>query len=635
MGIVTATMVGGLRMKAKRRLFDLDIRRVLAARPDAPQDSKLTPLTTPWGEALDPERVLSEHPRPQFERDSWRSLNGWWDYAICEAPDARDEWSNASAPTAWDGNILVPFSPEASLSSVNRRLSPTQLLWYHRKVEIADLSADNRLVLHFEAVDYACAVYVNGAQVLTHVGGYLPFEADVTDEVRLGTNRIEVCVYDPSEQGVQPRGKQRITRGNMWYTAQSGIWQSVWLEEVPEAYVASMCVMPDADAGTLEVDAVLTVPGHMLTVELLDVEGQAVAQASTQTVANEARLRLDIAQPRLWDVDEPYLYGLRVIYGTDVVRSYCAFRTVGIERDESGVARFCLNHKPFFVRGVLDQGYWPDGLMTAPADEALVADIEAMRAAGFNMLRKHIKVEPSRWYWHCDRLGMLVWQDMVSGGGIPGEWASVNIPTLIRRSWTSLRDTSPRSWQRFGAGDEAYRSEWLQMARDTIAHLVGHPCVAAWVVFNESWGQFCSAEITEELRAQDPTRPFTAASGWYDQGAGDFFAVHNYFRNMRVYRDPHAGLPWRRKQRAFIIDEFGGLTCPVEGHMSLPDITYGYDAFDDLGAWRRAFEELLTQMDALEAEGLVGFVYTQLSDVEEETNGLLTYDRRVNKLVAE
>lgn len=616
----------------KRRLFDLDLKRVLAARPDVPQGAAVSPLTTVWGEELDSIATLAEHPRPQLERDTWHSLNGLWDYAIIDVADACNQWGRTEQPTKWDGQILVPFSPESALSGVNKQVRPTQLLWYRRDLDIGTLAQDTRYLLHFEAVDYACALYVNGRQVATHVGGYLPLDVDVTDALQAGANELALCVYDPSEQGVQLRGKQRIVRGNMWYTAQSGIWQSVWMEEVPTSYVASLSLEPDADAGVLNVSASVSEPDDELAVCVLNAEGAVVAQTSVQAADRSPRLSLEVKNPQLWDTQTPYLYGLQVTYGTDLVRSYCAFRTVSVEKDAQGVARFCLNHKPLFVRGVLDQGYWPDSLMTAPSDEALVFDIEAMRAAGFNMLRKHIKLESERWYWHCDRLGMLVWQDMVSGGGIPEEWASVNIPTLLRKSWTSRGDTSPRAWQRFGAGDEAYRTEWLQTARGAIERLSNHPCVSTWVVFNESWGQFSSQEMTEQLRTLDSTRPFVATSGWYDQGAGDFFAVHNYFRTMRVYRDPHRGLLQRRAPRAFLIDEFGGLTCPVEGHVSVPDITYGYDAYQDLDAWRVALQELLAEVDALEVDGLAGFVYTQVSDVEEETNGLLTYDRRVNKL---
>ena len=612
--------------------MDLDLKRVLSAKPGEPEDVELTPLSTVWGEALaaDDSKEPSEYPRPRMERTQWTCLNGWWDYAIVESDDARKQWRCVRPPQVWDGRILVPFSPEAVLSGVGRVLQPLQLLWYRRTIELDDLAADERLLLNFGAVDYACAVYVNGTQVGTHVGGYLPFGFDITDAVHAGDNTLELCVYDPSEHGTQLRGKQRLRRGNMWYTPQSGMWQTVWTEVVPTSHVVSVDVQPSLDDGSLGLVVTASRAGEELAVEVLDADG--VVAASHTTVANESRVfvSLQVDQPHAWDVDDPYVYNVRLTYGKDEVRSYCAFRTVGVEKDADGVPRFCLNHKPLFVRGLLDQGYWPDGLMTAPSDEALVHDITTARAAGFNMLRKHIKVEQERWYWHCDRLGMLVWQDMVSGGGIPGEWTSANIPTLFRRSWTMHADETPRSWRDLGADDKAYREEWQATAQQTLRYLGGHPCIATWVVFNESWGQFLSKQNTQMLRAIDPTRPYVATSGWYDRGAGDYVAVHNYFRSMRVYKDPRKGL-FRDPCRAFMLNEFGGLTCPVEGHTSVPTV-YGYDTYQDIPTWRAALDALLAQVDALRDQGLSGFVYTQIADVEEETNGIMTYDRRINKL---
>ncbi len=610
--------------------MDLDIRRVLASKPDAPQNADLAPLTTVWGDALDTDHVLDAYPRPQLCRPTWTCLNGRWEYAIVESGDASTLWRHACAPQVWDGFICVPFSPEAPLSGVGRRLLPTQLLWYRRTVAIDAMHGSDRVLLHFEAVDYACTCYVNGVRVGSHVGGYLPFGFDVTDALLVGDNVVELCVYDPSDHGTQLRGKQRLRRGNMWYTAQSGIWQTVWIERVPARYVVDACLRANADRGQLDVEVEVSQPGDVVTVNVLDADGRLVANAEGAATEGTTRLALGVADPHLWQPDDPYLYSVRMAYGEDEVTSYCAFRTVGVEVDKDGTPRFCLNHRPFFVRGLLDQGYWPDGLMTAPADEALVFDIEAARAAGFNMLRKHIKIESRRWYWHCDRLGMLVWQDMVSGGDEPGEWVSVNIPTLIRRSWSSLRDVSETSWKRMGAADETYRTEWIRTACAALRELAGHPCICSWVVFNESWGQFSSAHMCEMLREVDDTRPFVATSGWYDQGAGDFFAVHNYFRGMRVYPDPHRAF-WKPRRRAFLIDEFGGLTYSVEGHVSVSTV-YGYDAYEDPKAWKAALETLLGRVRDLECEGLSGYVYTQVSDVEEETNGLLTYDRRVSKL---
>ena len=606
--------------------MDLDIRRVLAAKPGEPEEAVLEPLTTVWGETLDASNVLGEYPRPTMRRARWTNLNGWWEYAIVESSAAQDMWSIACPPKVWDGTILVPFSPESRLSGVGRTLLPTQLLWYRRSVTMEEGEPDeaHRMLLHFGAVDYACACYVNGKRIAKHVGGYLPFCVDITDAMHAGSNTIELCVADPSEKGTQLRGKQRLRRGNMWYTAQSGIWQTVWMEQVPSRHIKSVAALPNADAGKLCVRVEVSEPGSEVSVEALDANGSVVGTGSATMETTEGLVSVGMDDVHLWDVDDPYLYDLRIAYDKDEVNSYTAFRTVGVEEDSAGVRRFCLNHKPLFVRGLLDQGYWPDGLMTAPSDDALVFDIQTARSAGFNMLRKHIKVESERWYWHCDRLGMLVWQDMVSGGDLPGEWSSANIPTLFRRSWTSYPDTQPRNWRRLGAADIAYREEWLSTARATIEHLKPHPSIATWVVFNESWGQYLSAQNTEKLRAVDDSRPFVATSGWYDQGAGDYCAVHNYFRSMRVYDDPH--------NRAFLINEFGGLNYSVEGHTSVSTV-YGYDVYETASAWQTALYNLLGEVDALEGFGLSGFVYTQLCDVEEETNGLLTYDRRINKLL--
>ena len=613
--------------------MDLDIKRVLASKPEPPNGAPLIPLTTPWGDELDEEHVREECPRPQFARENWTCLNGWWEYAIVESSAARDLFAHAQPPKVWDGQILVPFSPEASLSGVGRQLGPKQLLWYRRSLDVGKPDESMRAILHFGAVDYACACWVNGTQVGTHMGGYLHFDFDVTDALQAEGNVVELCVWDPSDTGTQLRGKQRLLRGNMWYTGQSGIWKTVWLEQVPERHIVGMTCRADADAGDVTLIVLPSMAGGSISLEVIDRDGGVVASATSETdeIPDEGiALTAHLDEPHLWSPGDPYLYDLRVVCGEDVVSSYCAFRTVGIERDAEGVPRFCLNHKPFFVRGLLDQGYWPDGLMTAPSDEAMIADIQTAREAGFNMLRKHIKVEDDRWYWHCDRLGMLVWQDMVSGGAEPEEWMCVNIPTLFRRGWTSFGDVTPGQRRRLGASDEAYRAEWRATAVQTMLQLSCHPCVATWVVFNESWGQFSSAAMTELLRSIDDSRPFVATSGWYDQGAGDYFAVHNYFRSMRVYRDPFA----RRRNdgpRAFLINEFGGLTCSVDGHVSI-DTTYGYDSFSSIETWRASFWALLDEVDALQADGLAGFVYTQLSDVEEETNGIVTYDRRVNKL---
>ncbi len=602
----------------------LDIKRVLASAPRKPKDAELRELLTPWGEALAAggERAKA-HPRPQLAREAFELLDGWWDYAIAAVADAGGAWRDAPPPAAWDGRIRVPFSPEAPLSGVRRQVRPDELLWYRRALSCTKPAGGERVILHFDAVDWACACYVNGTRVGEHRGSYLPFCFDVTDALADGENEVALCVWDPSDAGTQLRGKQRLARGGIWYTAQSGIWQSVWLETVPEEHVVALEIDPRPDEGKLVLSA--AVRGEAtLAVRLLDDDAE-VAHGGARAENGRCELALDVPNPHLWSPDDPHLYDLELSFGRDRVKSYCAFRSLRVEPDAQGVPRFCLNHEPLFLRGVLDQGYWPDGLMTAPDDEALAHDVRAMREAGFNLLRKHIKVESDRFYWWCDKLGMLVWQDMASGGGTPDPWHSSYKPTFFRASWGRYADDDPRHFPGLAADDPAFRKEWTATCAGTVRHLRNHPCVVAWVLFNEAWGQFDACRAVEAVRALDPTRPIDAVSGWYDQRCGDFLSVHNYFRPLEVCPDA------ARPPRAFVISEFGGLSHHVDGHSSL-ETSYGYGSSSDLASFRGAVRATLAQADALEGEGLAGYVYTQLSDVEEETNGILTYDRRVNKL---
>ena len=644
--------------------MDLDLKRVLASAPRKREPEEPAPLLTPWGEALDPEHVLQEHPSPQFARENVRMLNGWWDYAIVpcgksgsgeaspeasnEAPsetlpeaDARGTstcgidacgistahaWRSATPPSQFDGRILVPFSPEALLSGVGRQLQPDELLWYRRGFTPPVLEGGKRLLLHFQAVDHTCSVRVNGAAVGTHAGGYLPFAFDITDHLVAGENELAVCVADPSEFGNTLRGKQRFDRGDIWYTAQSGIWQTVWMEVVPAAHIASVKIEPDAHTGILAIGARLVNPTGTttFTATVCDADGALIASGSCEADSPTCAVALRIPDARLWSPADPYLYQLRFTFGDDEVASYCAFRSVEMKRDAKGAPRVFLNGEPLFIKGVLDQAYWSDGLMTAPADEALVHDIEAMRDAGFNLMRKHIKVESARWYHHCDRLGMLVLQDMVSGGDADiHSWQWSYKPTLFKMSWAHYRDDRPAHQLELGAGDGRYRKEWTAASRGVIETLGNHPCIIGWSLFNEGWGQFDAKKACEMARRLDPSRVIDAVSGWYDQGVGDFKSQHNYFRDLRVWPD--------HKGRAYFVSEFGGYTHRVDGHSSL-DEAYGYEPFDDIDKWRTVVRQALAHMDALEAKGLAGYVYTQVSDIEEETNGILTYDRRVNKL---
>ena len=629
----------------------LDIRRVLASAPKKHTEETLNSLTTVWGEALDPSNVLPEYPRPRMQRDNYVMLNGTWDYAIVPVDGGVDleTLARQAIPSRWDGQIVVPFSPEAPLSGVGRTVHPNELLWYKRKIELPKLADDQRFILHFEAVDWMCACFVDGKLVGTHVGGYLPFSFDVTDLLgssetgeatadSADTAELVLCVWDPSDTGSQLRGKQRLSRGDIWYTAQSGIWQSVWYEVVSAVHLESLTLKGDM-FGALEVRANVRASGlagvqtgaFKLELALKDELGQDVLLATLPVdEAGEICAELQVDESQLWSPERPYLYAVEATLWqdgavVDFVRSYCAFRTVEVKPDEAGVPRVHLNGSPYFVRGVLDQGYWPDGLMTASSDDALVYDIEAMKSAGFNTLRKHIKIESERWYYHCDRLGMLVWQDCVSGGSAYSPWHTSQKPTLFSFTWGRFDDTTPNHHEALSAGEEGYRKEWTETCQGMVKLLDGHPSIGLWTLFNEGWGQFDARAATEAVRALDATRPIDATSGWYDQGCGDFLSIHNYFRPLR------AG--WHGKQRgnrAAIISEFGGLAQMTPGHTSL-DHSYGYGDFATVEDWRAAVKKLLAEVESLADEDLAGYVYTQVSDVEEEVNGLLTYDRKINK----
>ena len=639
----------------------LDIRRVLASAPKKHTEETLNPLTTVWGEALDASNVLPEHPRPRMQRDEYATLNGVWEYAIAPVNGEVDAETLAQQeiPSRWDGQIVVPFSPEALLSGVGRTVRPNELLWYKRKIDLPKLADDQRFILHFDAVDWMCACFVNDKLVGTHTGGYLPFSFDITDllgSAEAGESattgkagvataaevadaaELVLCVWDPSDTGSQLRGKQRLSRGDIWYTAQSGIWQSVWYEVVSAAHLESLTLKGDM-FGALEVRANVQVSGlsdvqtgaFKLELTLKDELGQDVLLARLPvSEAGEICEELQVDKPQLWSPERPYLYFVEATLwrdgvAVDFVRSYCAFRTVEVKPDEVGVPRVHLNRAPYFVRGVLDQGYWSDGLLTAPSDDALVYDVEAMKSAGFNTLRKHIKIESERWYYHCDRIGMLVWQDCVSGGSAYSPWHTSQKPTLFSFTWGRFDDTTPSHHGALSSGEEGYRKEWTETCQEMVKLLDGHPSIGFWTLFNEGWGQFDARAATEAVRALDATRPIDATSGWYDQGCGDFLSIHNYFRPLR------AG--WSGKQRgnrAAIISEFGGLAQMTPGHTSL-DHSYGYGDFATVEDWRVAVKKLLTEAESLQVEGLAGYIYTQVSDVEEEVNGLLTYDRKINK----
>ena len=559
-------------------------------------------LMTPWGEHLDENCILTEYPRPQMRRDSYLNLNGRWEYAITDSDES---------PRRWDGTILVPFSPESALSGVGRSLQPGQTLWYRREVILPQgfIPADGRLLLHFGAVDQEAAVYWNGRLLGRHMGGYNAFTLDATDA--LGPrNSLVVRVHDDTDASFHSRGKQKTRRGGIWYTPQSGIWQTVWMEAVPRHYIESLRIVPLFDQSAVEVMVRCSQP----------LQCEATVDGRTVPFTSGEPARIPMPDFRAWSPEDPYLYDLSVTLGEDRVESYFGMRKVEVRADRGGVKRLFLNGEPYFQSGLLDQGYWPDGLYTAPSDEALIYDIQTAKAMGFNLLRKHIKVEPMRWYYHCDRLGMLVWQDMPSGGG-KYRFSTITLPlvTGIHR-----RDNHYRA---FARASSQGRGEYMDELEEMVGQLFNAPSVVLWVPFNEGWGQFDSTLVMERLRALDPTRPVDPASGWHDQGAGELRSLHVYFKPFRFRRD--------RRGRALALSEFGGYNLRVDGHC-FNQKDYGYRRLPDAAALWRDFSRLY-EREVLPAvpKGLCASVYTQLSDVEDELNGLMTYDRRVVKLDAD
>lgn len=558
-------------------------------------------MKTRWGRELDPNNVLSEYPRPQLVRDSYLNLNGYWDYGS----RGTDE-----TPTAYDGRILVPFSPESELSGVNRTLTPTEFLFYRRRITLPDDFHRGRLLMHFGAVDQIADVYLNGRHLKRHVGGFTPFSVELTDDWKEGEeNELVVRVVDTTDTSYHSRGKQKTQRGGIWYTPQSGIWQTVWLESVPEAYIHGLRIIPDFDMKTVEIRADSD-GDYAVSIEL---EGQKITGKSNQVVT----IPLPGFEP--WTPETPKLYDFTVRLGDDCVKSYFAMRKYSVEKGTDGIPRFFLNGEPYFMNGLLDQGYWSDGMLTAPSDEALIADLELTKELGFNMLRKHIKVEPLRWYYHCDRLGILVWQDMINGGGrysLP----LISIPVFFRFP------LSDRFHGLFARGSADSRAQYRAELDELLVHLQNVPSIAVWVPFNEGWGQFDARATTEHVRSVDPTRLVDSASGWYDQRCGDFASFHIYFKPYAYKPDSHG--------RAVALTEFGGYNLRIQGH-AYNEKDFGYKRLasaEELAEWLRKLyrDEVIPAIRG----GLSAAIYTQLSDVEDELNGLVTYDREVVKLPA-
>ena len=565
-------------------------------------------MLTPWGEALDREHPLPEYPRPQLRRNSYLNLNGIWEYAITKT---------AEKPAAMQGEIVVPFSPETPLSGVGHILQPDEYLWYRRSVTLPEgFFRGGRLLLHFGAVDQRCTVWVNDRKAGSHTGGYLPFALDVTELIEGDAFTLELRVTDPTDTGSLSRGKQRLKNTGIWYTPQSGIWQTVWMECVPENYLRSLRITPKPEENAVHIR--LEADDPAMAAVTICRDGGIIAEGQTDE-NGESTLTIPAEELRLWSPENPFLYDAAItLTGGDKVESYFGMRAFGIGKDEKGLPRLLLNGKPYFQNGLLDQGYWSDGYYTAPSDEALIHDIAEMKRLGFNMLRKHIKVEPLRWYYHCDRLGMLVWQDMMNGG------ESYSPLSIYVFSNLGLRVKDDR-YRYFSRSDEAGRTHYYEELGQMIDLLYNTVSLALWVPFNEGWGQFDALKAAEFIRKRDDTRPIDHASGWYDQGGGDIKSIHWYFRPYHHKQPP-------KEQRPICLTEYGGYNCAVPGHCWGEGAEFGYKKIADPAEFNRAFQKLMEeQIIPAKERGLAAAVYTQVSDVEGERNGLLTYDRKVCK----
>ncbi|PSL33572.1 glycoside hydrolase family 2 protein [Chitinophaga ginsengisoli] len=549
-------------------------------------------IQTRWAKNVNPQNVLPEYPRPQMVRNQWQNLNGLWQYTITP--------KDAAMPTQFEGQILVPFPLESALSGVKKPLQPTQRLWYKRTITKPDITGDKRVLLHFGAVDWQATVYINGKEIGGHTGGYQNFSFDITDALQDGDNELEVSVFDPTDQGINPHGKQVLNPQNIMYTASSGIWQTVWMETVPAAYINNIRITPDIDKGNLKLEVITAGKEREYSVEAVASNGKKVkGKPNTQ-------LLLPVPNARLWSPDQPYLYNLNVklLYKgkvVDTIGSYFGMRKIEVKKDEKGMERIFLNNKYTYNLGVLDQGFWPEGLYTAPTDEALKFDIMAIRNMGYNTIRKHIKLEPARWYYHADKAGMLVWQDMVTC-----------------------------------ANDKAEaKNEFEKENKENIAQLYNYPSIVTWVLFNEGWARYDQQRLTEWMKQTDPSRIVNGHTGEnYDRGApedskkwasSDLTDIHDY---------PGPGIPPALPGKARVLGEWGGVRVPTLKHQWNDMEGWGYIQVP-ASAFKAKYDSMVKSLKSLEEKGLSGSIYTEPFDVETEENGMMTYDREVIKIADE
>lgn len=550
-------------------------------------------MLTEFGEKIDKNCPLAEYPRPQFVRNSYINLNGSW----------KCEFSKSSElPSDFKTDITVPFSPETPLSGVGRVLEPSEYLHYEKRFNIPSDFNKGRVFIHFGAVDQIADVYLNGVHIGSHSGGYTPFSFEITDNIKEGENRLNVTVRDFSDTKQYSRGKQKFNRGGIWYSPQSGIWQTVWLESTPKEYLHSVKITPDFDNEQVRFDFEA------------DAEVLVSVYDGDMLIAETAEKVVRIPNFKPWSPESPFLYNVVFSCGKDRVRSYFGMRKFSVGKDENGMPRLFLNNKPYFHNGLLDQGYYPDGFLTPPSNEAMEYDVKTVKKMGFNMLRKHIKIEPLLWYHYCDVNGILVWQDMVNGGGKYGLEVSV-LPFI----GVNLDDTNYKTFKRT---DASQRESYYKELREMLDALYNCPCIAVWVPFNEGWGQFDSAKAYKFIKEFDKTRVVDSTSGWHDRGVTDVISKHIYFTLIKV----------KAGAKPYVLSEFGGFSHRVNGH-TFNNKMFGYKIYNSpeslAKAYKKTFEKVIIPQIS---KGLSATVYTQLTDVEDELNGLLTYDRKVVKI---
>lgn len=561
-------------------------------------------IKTPWAEKVDPANPLPEYPRPMLERSQWMNLNGLWDYAILP--------KGSAIPGAFDGKILVPFAIESSLSGVQKTVGEDNELWYSRTFTIPPAWKGSHIMLNFGAVDWKADIWINGIQIGSHRGGYTPFSFDITPWLTAGKSQeLVVRVWDPTDRSYQPRGKQVSRPGGIWYTAVTGIWQTVWLEPVSENHILSLKTVTDIDRNTVTVTPVVSSGDAAGLIEVSILENGKVITAGKGISGQQ--VLLPVKEAKLWSPESPFLYDMEVtltVNGkiTDKVKSYFGMRKISVKRDDAGIVRMQLNNRDYFQFGPLDQGWWPDGLYTAPTDEALKSDIVKTKELGFNLIRKHVKVEPARWYYHCDHEGILVWQDMPSGDEGP--------------EWQTEQYFNGNEVSRSAESEENYRREWKAI----IDLLISNPCVVCWVPFNESWGQFKTVDIVQWTKRYDPSRSVNPASGGNFYPAGDILDIHHY---------PDPKMTLYDGNRVCVLGEYGGIGLAIPGHLWLIDRNWGYVQYKTSKEATDAYIELAEKLKKLILQGFSAAIYTQTTDVEIEVNGLMTYDRKVVKLEAE